>query len=382
VTRYAVDEERGALVAVWATGAGDQAASVARLPEGCAAEDARTVAFTLTGLCDAAWRTYTHPASAAESLEEHSEGWQRQVERDAFGMVPDAIRKPPLPERGMLSESLIAVTENAHRVGRALHAIGDEELTEAVVREAEVELAAVEQAELGDLRGRARQAVVLSREDVSPLQVGAADALLREDPFGDERLFTEVDPAAAAVAAAHWLKAAADVAARVAGIEATSVVERGDDIETLPHETPTVVLALIEEGASPREAVTALIRDALLVAEGLVPNVVGLVQAVEDALVDAERAGEEEGLADALLAGIRATPLDPARPALDLLEDLLAGIHGCWLVYDECVGGGEEAAEGPAPDGGGPAEHDDEEDSAAFVELVRAEAAEHPERLD
>lgn len=30
---------------------------------------------------------------------------------------------------------------------------------------------------------------------------------------------------------------------------------------------------------------------------------------------------------------IRITALDPRRPAHDLLEDLLSGIHGCQLVY-------------------------------------------------
>ncbi|WP_190814196.1 hypothetical protein [Saccharopolyspora pogona] len=37
---------------------------------------------------------------------------------------------------------------------------------------------------------------------------------------------------------------------------------------------------------------------------------------------------------DALMLD-RATPLDPSRPAQDLLEDLLDGIRGCWLLYGE-----------------------------------------------
>lgn len=382
MTRYAIDEERGALVAVWASGAGDLAATIAMLPEDCAAEQARSIAFTLTDLSEAVWRTYTHPASAAGGVEENSEGWRRQQERDAVATMVDAIRKPELPDRGLLRESLVAVTECAHRVGRALHALGDSELTDAVAREVQGELAAAERAELGDLSGRACQAVVLSREDVSPAQVAAADALLCEDPFGGERLFTEVDPASAAVAAAHWLQAAADVAAEVSDLDAVSVVAVADDIEALPHETPTVVLELMDQGASPREAVTALIRDALLVAEGLVPDAGGLVQTVEDALVQTERLREEEGLVDAVLAGIRATPLDPARPALDLLEDLLAGIHGCWLIYNEYTADG-------APIDDEDDDADDEEsdedvgeaDTSVFLELVRAEAAKHPDRL-
>lgn len=370
MTRYAIDEERGALVAAWATGAGDIASSVAPLPEGCTTEDALAVARTLSGLSDAAWRTYTHPASAAESLEENSEGWRRQQERAAFATVVDALRKPELPEHGMLRESLIAVTECGHRVGRALHGIGDPGLTDVVAREVQGELAAVARVELGDLSGRARQAVVLSREDVSPAQVAAADALLREDPFGGEQLFTDVDPASAAVAAAHWLRAAADVAAEVSDLNPVGVVAQADDIEALPHETPTVVLELMDQGASPREAVTALIRDALLVAEGLVPDAGGLVQAVEDALVPTERLREEEGLVEAVLAGIRATPLDPARPAPDLLEDLLAGIHGCWLIYDEYAADGASVED---DDVDGWDEDAGEADTSAFLDLVRAE---------
>ena len=380
MTRYAIDEERRTLMAVWATGAGDVASSVASLPADCAAEVGRAVAFTLSGLAEAAWRTYTHPASAAGSMEDGSEGWRRQQERDAFPEVPDALRNPELPKQGMLLESLVAVTESAHRVGRALHSIGDARLTDAVVREVRMELAAVEQAELGDLSGRARQAVVLSREDVSPLQVGAADVLLREDPFGDERLFTEVDPAAAAVAAAHWLQAAADVAARVADADPVYVVAQSDDIEALAHETPTVVLGLMSQGAGPREVVTALVRDALLVAEGLVPDAGGLVQAVEDALVQSEQFRDEEGLTEALLAGIRATPLDPTRPALDLLEDLLAGIRGCWLLYQEYADDEESFADDEDFDDEAD-EEDGEADPSAFVELLRAEAAAHTERL-
>lgn len=381
MTRYAIDEERTALVAVWATGGGDLASTVAHLPVGCAPQDGLPVAFTLSALAEALWRTYTHPASAADSMQDNSEGWRRQQERDAFAMVLDALRKPELPEPGMLTESLVVVTESAHRVGRALHAVGDAPLTEAVVREVQGELAAIEQAELGDLSGRARQAVVLSREDVSPLQVGAADALLREDPFGNEQLFTEVDPSAAAVAAAHWLQAAADVAARVADADPVDVVARADDIEALPHETATVVLGLMSQGVSAREAVTALIRDALLVAEGLVPDAGGLVQLVEDALVQSEQFRGEEGLAEALLAGIRATPLDPMRPALDLLEDLLAGIRGCWLLYQQYADADESSFRSEEDVDEAAGDEDGEADPAEFLDLMRAEAAAHGERL-
>jgi hypothetical protein len=104
-------------------------------------------------------------------------------------------------------------------------------LTDHVVADVEKELAAVELAEQGDLSGRARQAVVLTRADISPVQVVAADGLLRADPLGSARLFQEVDPTAAAVAAAHWLHAAANVASEVADCDPASAVVEADNIE-------------------------------------------------------------------------------------------------------------------------------------------------------
>ena len=175
MTRYAIDSERGALLAVWPGGTGDLAATVAMMPKAADDEQALAVARTMTHLADAAWRTYTHPASAADSLEVNTEGWRRGLERDAFAGVLDAVRSPHLPEHGLLAQSYLAVTECAHRVGRALHDVGDTELTEAVAREVQGELDAVERAERGELTGRARQAVTLTRASASPVQVVEAD---------------------------------------------------------------------------------------------------------------------------------------------------------------------------------------------------------------
>ena len=69
---------------------------------------------------------------------------------------------------------------------RVLHEIGDAGFTAAVRAEVAAESTAVEQSELGDLSGRARQAVVLTRADASLLQVTAADRLLEADPLGDD----------------------------------------------------------------------------------------------------------------------------------------------------------------------------------------------------
>jgi hypothetical protein len=119
-------------------------------------------------------------------------------------------------------------------------------LTAAVLTDVETELAAVRDAELGGLSGRAVQAVLHTREDVSPVQVAAADQILADDPLGGEALFLRLDPTAASVAAAHWLQAAADVVATRSGIQATQVVAESDNIEALPHATPTAMLELME----------------------------------------------------------------------------------------------------------------------------------------
>jgi hypothetical protein len=337
VTRYAIDEQNGTLIAAWATGDGDTATTVTTLSPASPTDQRYAVARALSGLSEALWRTYTHPASAAgDDMEDNSEGWRRQGERDAFAQVLPALAKPNLPDDGMIMQSYVAVEEGAHRLGRALHAIGDEQLTATVAVEVQAEIIAIEQAELGDLSGRSRQAVVLTRADASPVQVAAADRLLRDNPLGPDALFTTVDPTAAAVAAAHWLHAAATVAAEAAGQSVTGAVVEADDIQALPVATLTIVLDMIEDGASPYEAVTELIRDAMAVAEGDVPDPIGLAEMVAEVQQTADRVAQgDEDVLESMLAEVRTTPLDPARPALDLLEDLLVGIDGCAALYAE-----------------------------------------------
>lgn len=374
MTRYAIDRSRNALIASWSTGLGDIAVIVAGLPSGVSSRDALNLAGALTQLSAACWRCYTHPASAADSHEPNSEGWRRQRERDAFAVVAAAFTSPNLPSDGYMIRSYIRVEEAAHRVGRVLHVLDAAELTTRVSIDVAAELAAIEQAELGNLSERARQAVALTREDASPVQVAQADSMLQDDPFGPETLFTEIDPAAAAVAAAHWLDAAATVTAECAGLPATQVVVEADNIEALPHETPTLLLELMADGVSPRQAVMPLIRDALRVAEGEIPDMTALQQriAAAEQLLDKRREDQSEPSLDAL--DLRITPLDPARPALDLLEDLLSGIRGCWLLYAEDATELDET------------EDLDEEEwqkrrTAAFFAEVREEAAAHRERL-
>ncbi|MFE9748226.1 hypothetical protein ACFYOT_25250 [Saccharothrix saharensis] len=143
-----------------------------------------------------------------------------------------------------------------------------------------------------------------------------------------------------------------------------------DNIEALAVETPTLVLERMRNGESPREVVTRLIAAAMEVAEGNLPDPDGLVAAIEEARAKAERFGPGD---PDLLAQLmpRVTPLDPTRPAQDLLEDLLDGIRGCRLLYREYVGRDDEDLDADF----------DEADDEAFFEAVRAEAAANRVRL-
>jgi hypothetical protein len=390
VTRYAFDGERGLLLASWSTGSGDAASVVAEIPSASDQGAALRLGELLTELSQALWRCYTHPASAAPSLDVNTAGWRSEGDREAFAKVLPALVKPNLPDNGTMLVSYIPVEESAHRVGRALHEIGSTALTTQVAAEVRAELRAVEQAELGDLSGRGKQAVVLTRADASPAQVAAADRLLHTDPLGSDALMSDVDPTAAAVAAAHWLDAAASVAAKESGLEPEQVVLEADNIEALPHETPTLVLESLASGMSPHAVIAGLIRGAMDVAEGNLPDI-GLLDELSARFerlapyIDLADPGQREQLMESL----RLTPLDPSRPALDLLEDLLSGIHGCWLIYqeyteplgssDEQVDAGEEEDDEEPDDAYYEAQH--EELMAAFIEAVRAEAAERHERL-
>lgn len=191
---------------------------VAALTTSIAPRQRLALAAELSGLSDELWRCYTHPASAADSLEVNTEGWRREQTRNEFATVTAHIAKPSLPDSdGMLMVSYDPVEERAHRVGRCLHAAADADLTTAVIADVKAEPSAVEGAELGDLSGRSAQAVQLTRQDASPVQVAAADQILTRGPLGADELFLELDPTSACVAAAHWLRAAADVASQTSG---------------------------------------------------------------------------------------------------------------------------------------------------------------------
>ena len=369
MTRYAIHGSRTELLASWGLGYGDAAITVAVLPATASSKDQLVLAESLSRLSHALWRCYTHPASAAPSTKANTEGWQRQQTRASFSTVLDAVRAPNLPIDSTLIVSYDPVEEAAHRVGRALHTISDPDLTTAVLADVEAELAAVEQAERGDLSDRARQAVLLTREDVSPVQVAAASQLLAQHPLGTDDLFLHYDPTAAAVAAAHWLTAAADVVSELSGLPVGRILEEADNIEALPYSTPTTVLEFIEDGMPPALVITSMIQEAMLIAEGELL----LDSAAAEGIVTAHNAAARPGPPPP--ETVRLTALDPQRPARDLLEALLMGIRGCWLLYSEYYIAGTDTPDDATDD-----DMTDEIDSS-FERAVRERAEADRDRL-
>ncbi|MFC4010165.1 hypothetical protein ACFOY2_23260 [Nonomuraea purpurea] len=342
MTRYAIDRAGNTLIAQWSTGSGNSAAIVADLPRHLLLREVMPLAASLTELSQVCWRCYTHPASAADHYGPDSLRSQREREREREALVH--VLPAMTTSRGAAKGFTTNVERAAHATGHILRTLDAPELTVDVVTEVGIELAAIEQAELGDLSERAQQAVVLTREDVSPLQLSQADTLLRRQPLGSPELFTQIDPTAAAIAAAHWLHAAVTIAAQRTGTHPAQVVAAADR-----HDKPHVVTCLtdlmgaITAGGRPRDAVMSLIRHALDVAEGhtrgiddLRHRITTAEKTIEKARVDHPDLGLTPDTVD-----ISLTPLDPSRPAPDLLENLLNGIQSCWRLYRQHDGGGD-----------------------------------------
>jgi hypothetical protein len=358
VSVYGFEPESRTLSVSWSVRRARRVKVVAMLPDGVLAQDVDRLAWALEGLSEALWDTYVHPASQFGDPEEaNTEAWRWGLERAAFEEALAAVRAPYLPEHGMLTVSYCRVKECGHRVGRALHALDlGPEFAALIAAEVECEQAAVEAAEAGDLTGRAAQAVVLSRIGASPTQIEVAWQALLADPLGCHPvLLTEFEPSAAAIAAARCLRCAAEITAEVSGVDWTDVVMEADNIEALPVLTPSTVLALLAEGSSEWETVTGLLREAHAVAEGKLSGLGQLASVVEQV-----RRLSEAGVGDEALE-LRLTPLDPRRPAPDLLEDLLTGIDGCFLLWREYAD--DAGLPDPAADADLPADRDAAMDS-------------------
>lgn len=379
---YAVEAAGRGLVAVWPAAVGHLASTVAVLPPTVSDVQAGGLAAALTRLSEALWDAYVRPASATSDEQERS---RREYEREQLHNVTAAVGKPNLPdESGTMIVSYSPVEESAHQLGRVLHGIADDGLTETVIAELETEIDAVARAELGDLSGRAVQAVTLDRLDASPVQIAAADAMLRADPVDPGLLSAVVEPVAACVAAAHWLAAAAEVAAEQAGNTPVGVFAETDDIQVVSVQVPSLVVeAITEAHASPRDVVLGLLREAVAAADGTIADLPGVLAdraALEDLLDELPEDQRHRALA---AEPPRTTMLDPRRPARDLLEHLLDGLNSCHILYTEYAldedGGNGNDDGADEPDTDEPAEHRyaqrRDEISTTFADLTREAAA-------
>jgi hypothetical protein len=265
VTEYAYDRTRNVLLAVWSVGIGNVAETVVAFGDDLPGpEYGLQLAYELSGLSDHLWHTYTHPLTEAVDLPDEALGRARN--QLAIDLVTGAMREPHLPVGNQLPVCDSEVLEAGHMVGRTLHRIGDAGVTEQAVADVDAEVDALRRAALGDLSGRANQAVVLTRSDPQPHQVAAAHAYFEKDPLGPPELYTKIDATSAAVAAVHWLDAAetitrrggeagADLAAGDLGDVAVPVLGRLGDGE-LPRD---VVIALVQEGMSARKLLERLL---------------------------------------------------------------------------------------------------------------------------
>lgn len=330
MTEYAIEGHR--LLACWRGVRSGAAAAVAELPsDPTPGRTGRDLTAMLTDLSRAVWAEYARPETV-----ERPGPLDDETERPGDTAILEAIRSPGEPrlhDSGRIRLADRDAEDHAHWIGRFLRSFADTELTEAVLLEARVELDAVRRAGKGDLAGRAEQAVHLDRTAVAPLQVATADQLLSADPLSDPEEFAALDPAAAAVAAAHWLHCAATVVADECCLDVDDAVAEAGLVHPVSHEVPTLVLARLETGHRPADVVLDLIAEALLVREGRLPSLAALQHRVADRLDALERHAACDPRVTRPLTRMRLTHLDPARPARNLLAGLLEGIRSCASLY-------------------------------------------------
>lgn len=323
MTAYALSSQKPPeLLAVWPAGHAHRCAPVCQLSAAITGDAAADLSAALTQLSTVLWDRYTdHHAKSGEP---------------GFADVLGAVHAPHLPD----ADGTVRVADDpslqyGHILGRLLHTIGDADLTDTVVAEVHAEIDAIGRAGLGDLSGRAAQAVTVDHLDPSPAQIVAADHLLSAHPLGSAKLFTAVDPAAACVAAAHWVTAAAEIAADMAGINPATVFVWASSAHGCAVEGPTtVVRAVLQEHTAPRNVVIGMLTDAKAVGEGRVPDPAGLperVDAVREHVQQLPPHSDPDEIIALLLETL--TPLNPCRPSRDLLEQLLDGMYSCLLVY-------------------------------------------------
>ncbi|MGM7678739.1 hypothetical protein ACTU6U_15230 [Microbacterium sp. A196] len=303
MTRYAVDESRSTIVRTYPTSIGDRASDLTSI-DAALEPYAIGLAKALTRLSTALWVAYESP----EEDDEHEDvpGHDAGPDRDKYQETLNAVSKPNLPlASGGMNISYDDAEESGHAVGRILHAVGSPTLLAAILDESKAEILAVTAAQAGDLSGRGEQASILSRSVVSAAHVARAHELLTADPMARPSAFIGLEPVACAVAVADWLNWAALLASKASGIRHTAVVMTADNIEPFACERPTLVLERMAKRQSAESIITAMVREALAVANGYNMHLTSL-----------------EDLPDV------------QRPGPDLLEDLLDAMGACFLIWN------------------------------------------------
>lgn len=304
MTTYAHHPSASSIVATWPTGAGSVAHRVTRVPSTCDDALSRHLAQGLEQLSDRLWTDYS----------------------SATPDGPDPVRfagilrRPNMPVGNLLRRADDDRDEAVHHVGRLLAEVDDRGTRESVIREIEQECAAVRSAVDGDLTGRAQQAVTRLRGHLAPGRLAVAHEIMHDVPMGSERLFTEVEPLAAAIAAAEWLGAAVVVTAPLVGLD--SAVRTLACAQLVADQDLRIAMAAFHHpGPTAEDTARALLRQGALAATGTF--VIG-EEELEDPLgsCDADDVNR-----------VVTTVLDPITPGRSLVEGLLAGIQGCFELY-------------------------------------------------
>lgn len=304
MTTYAHHPSASSIVATWPTGAGSVAHRVTRVPSTCDDALARHLAQGLDLFSEQLWTDYSSATT----------------DRPDPVRFAGVVRRPNMPVGNLLRRAVDDHDEAVHQIGRLLAEVDDRGTRKSVIREIEVECTAVRSAADGDLTGRAQQAVTRLRGRLAPGRLAVAHEIMHDVPMGSERLFTEVEPLAAAIAAAEWLGAAIVVTAPLVGLD--SAVRTLARAQLVADQDLRIAMAAVHHpGPAAEDTVRALLRQGALAATGTF--VIG-EEELEDPL-GPWNADEDDRV-------VR-TVLDPITPGRSLVEGLLAGIQGCFEVY-------------------------------------------------
>ena len=331
MTRYAYNPSTRTIHATWSesTQHADTIVLVATTDESVEDSDVHLLLAALSCLSTAAWKSYTHPvATAGDTAIVNSEAWIRSRMFESLDSVCDLVHTPNLLTSTWKTHETAGWY--AREVGRHLRSAGSTELTEAVLGELEDEIASVKAACAGALTNRAAQALQLTTTLTTDSHILAASEVFSTGKFYLSCV-RDLELSSAAVAAVHWAYAALVVTGEYAHCCPSDVIYLSDIGEAVPAPTVSTVVSMLLEDYNPRRVVTALIADAQRVADGELHDsdvVYDRIDEVYEMLMKHElHRGVVSGFAARLCA------LNPARPALDLLEDMFTAITAALLMY-------------------------------------------------